>query len=100
MTPGLLDTTSETPPGGLTPPLQALWWLRKGEFQLGSAWEKAHGICQTAEGTPDYDWVHALAHRIEGDEYNANYWYRRAGREQAGATFEDEWRHIAGTLAG
>ncbi len=50
----------------LSPPQQALWWLKKGGFKLGPEWDKAHAICQTAEGTFEYDLVHALAHWIEG----------------------------------
>jgi len=99
MHPALLDTSPELPPETIAPPLQALWWLRKASFQLGTAWDKAHGICQTAEGTANYDWVHALAHLIEGDTFNANYWYRRAGRQQTSSSIEEEWQHIATTLS-
>ena len=41
------------PPATLSPPLQALWWLKKGGLATGPEWERAHAICQTAEGTPD-----------------------------------------------
>jgi len=85
------------PPEGLIRPLQALWWLRKGGFQLGPEWEAAHNICQEREGDPDYDIVHALAHWIEGDRANSEYWYRRAGSSRA-RDFETEWRRISGLL--
>jgi hypothetical protein len=39
-------------------------------------WEEAHEIAQSREGHPDYDRVHALLHRIEGDDFNSRYWYR------------------------
>ena len=38
-------------------------------------WETAHQIAQSKEGNPDYDRLHALLHRIEGDTANAKYWY-------------------------
>jgi hypothetical protein len=80
-----------------SPPLQALWWLREGKLAMGPEWQKAHEICQTREGDPSYDLVHALAHWIEGDEANARYWYKRVDGGRA-ATIEAEWQRIAGKL--
>ncbi len=87
------------PPDGLTPPVAALWWLKKGGLAMGPEWERAHAICQTAEGTRAYDLVHALAHRIEGDEANAGYWYRRAGVAHASGTLAEEWQALVATIA-
>lgn len=42
-------------------------------------WEGAHSIVQGADDD-DTAWLHAHLHRVEGDEANAAYWYRRAGR--------------------
>lgn len=86
--------SQQLPPSGLTSPLQALWWLKKGAMAMGPEWEKAHAICQQDEGNPAYDIVHALAHWIEGDEANAGYWYRRAGGQRA-ATITAEWDRVA-----
>jgi hypothetical protein len=88
------------PPADLSPPAKALWWLAKGELKLGDGWKKAHEIAQSNEGEPSHDWVHALVHRIEGDEGNARYWYRRAGRPTFLGTFDEEWQQIAGELLG
>ncbi len=85
--------SSSAPGSGLTPPLQALWWLKKGGLVMGAEWEKAHAICQQDEGNPDYDIVHALAHWIEGDEANARYWYQRADGKRA-ATIGAEWDRV------
>ena len=74
------------------------WWLRKGDLATGPAWERAHEICQASEGVKEFDWIHALAHRIEGDTSNAAYWYRRAGEAQVGADPAAEWDHIAARL--
>jgi hypothetical protein len=49
----------------------ALLHLKNGD------WDAAHDIAQSAEGDPDYDRLHAYLHRVEGDEWNARYWYNR-----------------------
>ena len=58
------------------PPLAALWWAAKGN------WDEAHKIVQDEE-TADAAWVHAYLHRVEGDLGNAGYWYRRAGTSRS-----------------
>ena len=87
-------------PKDMSKPLQALWWIRKGEFRVGPEWEEAHRIVQSMEGTPEFDWVHALLHWIEADMGNADYWYRRAGRKRATASVSSEWEHMARELSG
>jgi hypothetical protein len=94
---GLSVLTADHLDTGLTEPLQALWWLRKGGLALGPEWEKAHELCQRHEGDHAYDLVHALAHWIEGDMGNAGYWYRRVKRSRA-ASVEAEWNAIAEQL--
>lgn len=96
----LSSLSHDTPPANLSPPIQALWWLKKGDLQLGTAWNQAHEICQTAEGNRPYDLVHALAHLIEGDTANAAYWYQRAGSRQSCDDLSDEWQTIAADLLG
>lgn len=67
---------------------------------MGPEWEKAHGICQTAEGTFDYDLVHALAHWIEGDLSNRDYWYRRVGEGWTRAeTIAAEWEKVRARIS-
>jgi hypothetical protein len=51
--------------------LAGLWWDAKGN------WARAHESAQQDEG-PHRAWVHAYLHRKEGDNANAEYWYRRA----------------------
>jgi hypothetical protein len=90
----------KNPPEQLTAPQQALWWLNAGALKMGAEWEKAHAICQTAEGTFEYDLVHALAHWIEGDTTNRDYWYRRVGKSWTRAeTIKDEAQAIEQRLA-
>jgi hypothetical protein len=79
---------------GLSAPLQAMWWLKKGALSTGPEWQKAHELCQQAEGDYAHALVHALVHWIEGDKANAAYWYRRVGGDRA-ASIEKEWERIA-----
>jgi hypothetical protein len=77
----------------LAPPLAALWWAAKGD------WDAAHRIVQD-ENTSDAAWVHAYLHRVEGDLGNAGYWYRQAGRPVAKDSLEAEWERVASALLG
>jgi len=94
MTATKVDLSSSEPTLGSRPLYQALWWIAKGDFKTGDEWEQAHNICQAREGNNPYDWVHALLHWIEGDEWNANYWYRHIGKNRQGKNFEEEWQII------
>jgi hypothetical protein len=70
--------------------LQALDALQSGGFALGPRWEEAHGIAQAHEGKPLFDWIHALCHRIEGDDWNAGYWYSKAAKPVSDGSFAEE----------
>ncbi len=85
------DFDAAEPPATMSPPQQALWWLGKGGWRTGAAWEKAHLICQSAEGQRDFDLVHAVAHLVEGDLGNADYWFRRAGIARESGDPRAEW---------
>jgi hypothetical protein len=78
-------------PKGLSRALLALHHDRWGD------WDAAHEAAQ-ADGTRDGAWVHAYLHRKEGDEGNAGYWYRRAGRPIPACSLEAEWAQIAHEL--
>ena len=77
-----LDRTE--PPPGLTPPLAALWWDAKGD------WARAHSLVDELE-TQEAMAVHAYLHRKEGEAWNADYWYERAGKQYHRATLDAEW---------
>jgi hypothetical protein len=64
-------------------PLRALWHAAHGD------WTAAHEIAQVSEDR-DSSWVHAYLHREEGDQGNAAYWYRRAGKPIFKGSLEDE----------
>ena len=79
--------TQDAPPGGLSKELQALWYAGKGD------WHQSHEIAQE-KNTPAYCLIHAYLHRQEGDTWNANYWYNKAGRKMPKVTLEQEWENI------
>jgi hypothetical protein len=81
------------PAPALSPPLTALWWAAKGD------WDQAHKIVQD-ESDKDSAWVHAYLHRLEGDLGNAGYWYRQAGQPVAKDSLEAEWERIVAALGG
>ena len=78
---------------------KSLELLVAGDLNLGSALDEAHQICQDFEGTPAFDWVHAFIHRIEGDDANAAYWYRRAGKVRHPGSIREEWQLIHAELS-
>ena len=82
---------SATPPAGLAPAILALWHDARGD------WDAAHRVAQDIDGR-DGAWIHAYLHRKEGDLGNAGYWYRRAGRQAAVGSLDDEWTAIATAL--
>ena len=79
------------PPPGLSLALIALWWDANGD------WTRAHESAQQDEG-PEGSWVHAYLHRKEGDQGNAAYWYRRAGKPSCRQQFDSEWIEIVRAL--
>lgn len=82
-----LSLEQETPPRSLSPAAEALWWDAKGD------WTRAHALINDLD-SPEAMAVHAYLHRKEGEDWNANYWYRRAGEQYRRANFDDEWRAL------
>jgi hypothetical protein len=76
--------SASAPPLGLSAPLAALWWDAKGD------WARAHALVDELE-TPEGMAVHAYLHRKEGEAWNADYWYRRAGRAFYRESLDEEW---------
>ena len=60
-----------------TPLAEALDHLAAGD------WQKAHEIVQQEKSTMG-SWLHGIVHILEGDQKNAEGWYRRADREFPG----------------
>ena len=78
---------SENAPPIISKYLQALWYDAKGN------WEKAHDIAQDISDQYG-SWIHAYLHRKEGDHWNANYWYQRAGKVMPSKTLDEEWSDL------
>lgn len=76
------------PPAGLTAPQAALWWDAKGD------WSQAHALVNELD-SPAGMAVHAYLHRKEGELWNADYWYGRAGRRFHRDSLEAEWEALA-----
>lgn len=67
---------------------------------LAGDWHQAHRIVQQDEADPVACWIHAVLHKIEGDEWNSRYWYRRsAHRYEDWADPEAELRAARAALA-
>lgn len=73
---------------------RALTLLADDGYRTGEGWHRAHEIAQAHEGDSLFDRLHALCHRIEGDNGNAGYWYRRAGAAVFDGSFEREAQAI------
>ena len=93
MTPAAFKASiaQQSPPRSLAPPVEALWWAAKGE------WDKAHKIVMN-DDSREAAWVHDYLHRVEGDLPNAGYWYRTAGKPVCRETLEAEWSSVAAAL--
>ena len=72
------------PPSKCSDLLKALWHDGKGD------WNASHNIAQDVYNK-EGSWVHAYLHRKEGDDWNAGYWYRQAGRPVPNYSLEKEW---------
>ncbi len=79
------------PPHELPAPLAVLWWDANG------VWARAHAMVDDLE-TKDGMAVHAYLHRKEGVEWNAEYWYKRAGRKFHRPTLDAEWEALVAGL--
>ena len=75
------------PAPSLSLALQALWHDGRGD------WDASHDIAQDMPGV-DGAWIHAYLHRKEGDLWNADYWYQRAGKKRPSFTIEEEWEQM------
>jgi len=85
-----LSLKQDSPPE-VSDELKALWYDAKGD------WEKAHDLISETE-TKSHCLIHAYLHRKEGDIWNADYWYQRAGENRKTWTLEEEWEFLAQKL--
>ena len=78
----------DIPPVFQQPLLLAMWHEGRGD------WEQSHYIAQDVN-TTEGSWVHAYLRRKEGDIWNADYWYTRAGRKRPSYDLDTEWANLA-----
>lgn len=51
------------------------------QFALAGDWDASHKIAQDCSD-PVANWIHAVLHKIEGDEFSSKYWYKRTTGKQ------------------
>ena len=67
------------------------------DLAIAGDWHGAHAIVQRDEADKTSCWIHAVLHKIEGDESNSRYWYREAG--QAFEAYPDPKAELAAIKA-
>ena len=71
----------------MSPQLKSLWYDGKGN------WQQAHAQVDQLNDQASA-WVHAYLHRKEGDTWNADYWYRKAGKTRPNISLDEEWEQL------
>jgi hypothetical protein len=67
---------------------------------LNGDWDASHKIAQSySDGTAN--WIHAVLHKIEGDESNSRYWYARTAgqRYEEFADADEELKYILSKIS-
>ncbi len=83
-----IKSLDESSPGeSMSPYLKALWYEAKNN------WESSHDLVQDIHDK-DASWIHAYLHRKEGDIFNADYWYSKAGKTRPATSLQDEWKTL------
>ena len=77
----------EQPADNLSAALKSLWYDAKGD------WHMAHAQVDHLSDASS-QWVHAYLHRKEGDIWNADYWYKKAGQTRPDISLEEEWKQL------
>jgi hypothetical protein len=73
--------------------------VRALELAREGRWDEAHEMVQRSSDR----WsclIHAYLHRVEGDQWNARYWYGRAGEEMPDNSLQTEWQRLYGLVGG
>jgi len=81
----------QNPPEDWPVSLQALWWDSKGD------WHRAHELADGIIDTIGF-WIHGYLHRVEGDIFNAHYWYSRANKTLEAKNLEVERKEIINSI--
>jgi hypothetical protein len=73
--------------GEISTQLKSLWYDGKGD------WHQAHAEVDHLNDK-ESAWVHAYLHRKEGDIWNADYWYNKAGQTRHDLSLNEEWEQL------
>ena len=79
------------PPTEWTNTLIALWYDGKED------WQAAHELVD-GQNDEHSKWIHAYLHRKEGDDWNAGYWYRQAGKPFPEISLKEEHQTLVAAL--
>ena len=79
------------PPSAASVYAKAMWYDGRND------WNKAHELIQDL-ADKNAAWIHAYLHRKEGDIWNADYWYAKAGKKRPTVSLPDEWEQIVTAL--
>lgn len=82
-----LTLERQVPPNDWPAGLKSLWYDAKND------WESSHDIAQEMNNDLG-SWIHGYLHRKEGDEFNAGYWYRKAGKPFPKISLEEEHKEL------
>ena len=77
----------DEPPRTFSPELKALWYDHQKD------WQTAHDLVDQLPGKSAAR-VHAYLHRKEGDQWNADYWYSKAGERRPNLSLDEEWEEL------
>lgn len=89
----LKNITKDRQAQPVNPLLEAVWHLKNNH------WQKSHDIVENSN-SEDAAWIHGLLHKQEGDEWNAGYWYSKAGINSPKVSLEVELEMIIEKLMG
>ncbi|MEI5984348.1 MULTISPECIES: hypothetical protein [Sphingobacterium] len=67
--------------------LKSLWYDAKGD------WKTAHDLVDQLTDLLSAH-LHAYLHRVEGDLWNARYWYNRAKQPEFTGSLDQEWESL------
>jgi len=82
-----ISLEKNSPDSNMSVQLRALWYDAKGD------WHTAHNQVDHLSDTFSAR-IHAYLHRKEGDMWNADYWYAKAGEKRPKLTLEQEWEEL------
>ena len=54
--------------------------LQAIDLAVAGHWNASHELVQQYDTDMTAAWIHAVLHKIEGDQDNSRYWCRRAGK--------------------